>query len=99
MALQFVSMVSFAGIDTTVTGACPLTSVNRSPSGPRAHEPGLVLAQVLDLTTHNDITQQFLMSQGWFDSSEKVAEYGLYQLVGFNNSGKDCLAVFMAPGA
>lgn len=95
MALQFASLISFAGIDTTIAGTCPLTSVNRSPTGPRAHEPGMVLATVLDLTTNNDITQQFLMSQGWLNSDEKVAEYGLHQLFGFNNSGKQCLAVFM----
>lgn len=95
MPLQFASMVTFAGIDTTVVGVCPLTSVNKSPTGPRAHEPGMVLGSVLDLATNNDITQEFLLTQGWLNSDEKVAVYGLYQLSGFNNSGKQCLAVFM----
>jgi len=95
MALQFASIVTFAGIDTTGPGVCSLTTVNRSPSGPRAHEPGMVLGTVLDLTTNNGITQQFLLSQSWLNSDEKVAQYGLYQLVGFNNVGKQCLAVFM----
>src|SRR5712664_4039177 len=95
MPLQFASIITFAGIDTTGVGACPLTSVNRGPTGLRAHEPGMVLGTVLDLATNNDITQEFLLSQGWLNSDEKVAVYGLYQLSGFNNSGKQCLVVFM----
>ena len=93
MAVQFVSIATFSGIDTT--GATGPTSVGRSPTGPRAHEAGAVVTQVLDLTTNNDITQEFILSQGWLNSDEEVAEYGLYQLSGFNNSGKQCLAVFM----
>lgn len=94
MPLQFVSIATFAGIDTT--GAVSPTTVGRSPAGQRAHELGMVISQVLDLTTNNDITQEFVLSQGWQDTTEKVAVYGLYQLPGFNNSGKQLLAVFMA---
>lgn len=95
MALRFTSLMPFPGIDTT--GATAPTTVNRSPTGPNAHEIGMVVGQVLDLTNGNDITQEFVLVQSWADTSEKVANYGLFQVVGFNNSGKQCLAVFMAP--
>jgi len=95
VALRVVSIVAVPGIDTsTATG---FVSCNRSPAGPNAHEMGMVIGQVLDLSISGDITQQFALVQDWQDTTEKVVTYGLLQKPGFNNSGKQLLAIFMAP--
>lgn len=97
MSLRIVTIGVFAGIDTTVSGVCPLTSANHSPTGPNAHEIGQVLGSVVDLAGGNDITQQFVLIQDWTDTTEKVPTYGILQKSGFNNSGKQLLVTTMAP--
>lgn len=90
--MKVACILSFAGIDTSVTGIA--TSVGRSPFGINSDVPGLVLGAVDDITTNNDHTSDFFLAQSY---SVGVVSYTMWQNPSINNTGKELVATFYLP--